>query len=655
MKKRKNGSCKKITAFSLAAAVILTGCGAQSDGAPTVEEYIQEAPTDSGGENMTDMSELLPIPSGSAEGSAAEAGTGEENMAPGSASGAADSAENATAEAESSAADDFASGASKEMQADGFSQNSAADVTGSGYNDLARGDAAQERKMEGIYDESAIKAPEGYLGSCYEYGDEIIVTENNEEYSKWQEKGYVDVMREPLSTFAADVDTASYSNLRRMIRDGWDLENLPEGSARIEEMLNYFSYDLAEPRGQEPFGVTTQIGKCPWNEEAELLLVGLKTQSVDYSLAPASNLVFLLDVSGSMNEPDKLPLLQESFTKLAENLSDKDRISIVTYATEDKIVLQGARGDEKRKIKKALNGLEAGGGTYGSKGIETAYALAEEYFIKGGNNRVILATDGDLNIGMTTEEELEELITEKKESGIFLSVLGFGTGNIKDNKMETLADKGNGNYAYIDCLREAEKVLSEEMTATLLTVCKDVKFQVEFNPDVVAAYRLLGYENRALDRQDFDDDEKDGGEIGAGHSVTVLYEIIPWEPLQKLSESEIEDLKYGSEYRKKLNETGRTPTNDSRTKEWLTVSVRYKKPAANVSRLLEYAIGDESYRADPSEDFLFAAAVAEFGLLASHSDYPEGASLSHVRKTLRGLDLDDVYKAEFLELVETVE
>lgn len=625
---KKKGLTTKITALGLTGAIVLTGCGATNE-APTVEEYIQESADDY---EQGSMKEGAGSTSPSA-GSAADNG-GNGSSSDGAAESPAAAAESPAAEAESGAAD----------------------MADSIYGDYARGGEMEKYKMEGIYEESAVKAPEGYLGSCYDYEDDYIVPQNNEEYSKWQEKGYVNVMQEPLSTFAADVDTASYSNLRRMIRDGWDLENLPEGSVRIEEMLNYFHYDFAEPKGQEPFGVTTQLGPCPWNEEAELLMIGLKTESVDYDYAPASNLVFLLDVSGSMGDPDKLPLLQESFATLTDNLTNKDRISIVTYAEEDKVVLQGARGDEKKKIKKALNSLVAGGGTYGSKGIERAYELAEEYFIEGGNNRIILATDGDLNIGMTTEEELEELISEKKESGIFLSVLGFGTGNIKDNKMETLADKGNGNYAYIDCLREADKVLLEEMTATLVTICKDVKFQVEFNPDIVEGYRLLGYENRALDRQDFDDDQKDGGEIGAGHSVTALYEIVLREPLRhNLTEDEISGLRYGNEYQKRLNETKKAPASEGKYKEWLTVSIRYKKPAGNVSQLLEYPVGYDSYRDEPSADFRFAAAVAEFGLLASHSQYPENASLTHVRKTLRELDFKDVYKIEFLELVEQME
>ena len=480
--------------------------------------------------------------------------------------------------------------------------------------------AAEETNREAMTERDNVKG--SYAESCYDYEWK----ENTEEYSKWEERGFRSVLKEPLSTFSADVDTASYSNLRRLLTEGYSLEELPRGAVRIEELLNYFSYNYEEPKGQEPFGVTTKLGACPWNEEAQLLMIGLKTEDIDYSQAPPSNLVFLLDVSGSMSHEDKLPLLQESFGLLAENLTEKDRISIVTYAGDDEVVLRGAAGNETRKIKKAINQLEAGGGTNGSKGIETAYEIAEENFIKGGNNRIILATDGDLNIGLTTEEELEELITEKKESGIYLSVLGFGAGNLKDNKMEVLADKGNGNYAYIDSLREARKVLVEEMTATLLTICKDVKLQVEFNPSVVSDYRLIGYENRALNREDFEDDTKDAGEIGAGHSVTVLYELILKEPITDLSEG-----------------------------EWLTLSIRYKKPAEDTSNLLRYPVSYEDYQSSPDDDFVFAAAVAEFGLLASDSAYAGDASLKHVRSALKGITLDDEYKEEFYELVKMAE
>ncbi len=507
-----------------------------------------------------------------------------------------------------------------------------------------------EKTEASACDEPATDDGDSYANSCYDYG---YTPSGTEEYSKWEEKGYSSVINEPLSTFSADVDTASYSNFRRLINDGYTLDSLPEGAVRVEEMLNYFSYDYNEPTGNEPFGVTTQISECPWNEEAQLLMIGLKTQDIDYSQAPPSNLVFLLDVSGSMSSEDKLPLLQDAFSLLTENLTSKDRVSIVTYAGDDTVVLRGVSGDKTNKIKRAINKLEAGGGTHGSKGIETAYQIAEENFIKGGNNRIILATDGDLNIGLTSEEELEELITEKKESGIFLSVLGFGTGNIKDNKMETLADKGNGNYSYIDCQREAKKVLVDEMTATLLTICKDVKFQVEFNPAVVSDYRLIGYENRMLNREDFDDDTKDAGEIGAGHSVTVLYELILKEPITTMSDKEIDNLKYKDNYKDEIEAAG--GTGKAISEEWLTLSIRYKKPAGDESSLLQYPIGYESYSAKPSDDFVFAAAVAEFGLLASHSNYPEDASVKTVIKALKGTDLNDEYKEEFYQLVKEAE
>lgn len=594
----------KLIAFGLTGVILLSGCGAKNDESGSKSEageYVLEEPTEQTSDEIADIPDSAEM---------------EEELAKSSEDGGVESLQ-----------DDYArSGGTKEEQK----------LAGTPVEDLYA-----ERE-------------DSYLDFCYDFtDDEIEYKGNSEEYSEWQEQGYVSVMAQPLSTFAADVDTASYSNMRRLIREGYDLESLPEGAVRIEELLNYFSYDYAEPVGNEPFGVMTQIGRCPWNDGAELVMIGLKTEDIDYSRAPASNLVFLLDVSGSMSDPDKLPLLQESFAELTDHLRKKDRISIVTYASEDKVVLEGARGDQRDKIKKALSSLEAGGGTFGSRGIEKAYELAEENFIEGGNNRIILATDGDLNIGMTSEEELEELISEKKESGIFLSVLGFGTGNIKDNKMETLADKGNGNYAYIDTLQEANKVLVEEMAATLLTICKDVKLQVEFNPDVVARYRLLGYENRVLDRQDFHDDTKDGGEIGAGHSVTALYEVILEEPLYGMREDEITDLKYGNAYRRKLDETSSIPFDSG--KEWLTISVRYKWPSGSKSELLEYPVGYECYQTKPSDDFVFAAAVAEFGLLASHSEYPEDASTEHVKNVLKKLDLRDEYRAEFLELVQEAE
>ncbi|MDE6218863.1 MAG: VWA domain-containing protein [Lachnospiraceae bacterium] len=466
---------------------------------------------------------------------------------------------------------------------------------------------------------------------------------NTEEYSAVEESGFKSVANEPLSTFSADVDTASYSNLRRMIETGYSMDMIPEGAVRIEEMLNYFSYDYQLPKKNEPFGVTTVIGECPWNEDAKLLQIGLKTQEIDFGEAPDSNLVFLLDVSGSMCTDDKLPLLQKSFSMLVQELGRKDTVSIVTYAGSDCVILEGESGDNQEEIIEAVNALEAGGSTNGADGIETAYALAEQYFIEGGNNRVILATDGDLNVGASSESELKKLITEKKESGVYLSVLGFGTGNIKDNKMETLADCGNGNYAYIDSIGEAKKVLVEQMGATLVTVAKDVKLQVEFNPAYIKGYRLLGYENRALATEDFDDDRKDAGEIGAGHMVTALYEIIPVDSEQKIPETELK-------YQNNKNDTG------VRNGEWLNLKIRYKEPDADESLLREYPVTEEDYESEPSEDFYFAAAVAEFGLMLRDSEYKGTASFENVRALLKKVDTDeDDYKDEFVYLVKKLQ
>ena len=466
---------------------------------------------------------------------------------------------------------------------------------------------------------------------------------NTEEYDSIRETGLQSVHNQPLSTFSVDVDTASYSNLRRMIEDGYSLQEIPSGAVRTEELLNYFTYDYNLPEGDEPFGVTTVLGDCPWNENAKLLQIGLKTEEIDFSEAPDSNLVFLLDVSGSMYSDDKLPLLQKSFAMLAEELTEKDRVSIVTYAGSDKVVLEGVSGDEKTKIIDALESLEAGGSTNGADGIETAYKLAGEYFIEGGNNRVILATDGDLNVGVSSESEMDELITEKKESGVFLSVLGFGTGNMKDNKMETLADRGNGNYVYIDSLSEAKKVLVEQMGATLVTVAKDVKLQVEFNPAYVKGYRLLGNENRMLQTEDFDDDKKDAGEIGAGHMVTALYEIIPVNSEQEIPETE---LKYQAESGNVGVENG----------EWLNLKIRYKAPDSDESRLCSYPVTEDAYMEQPGEDFYFAAAVAEFGLLVRDSEYKKDASFENVRELLKLVDTEsDEYKDEFVYLVKKLE
>lgn len=467
--------------------------------------------------------------------------------------------------------------------------------------------------------------------------EDIYYSGSGEEYNSYAENGFVAVSKEPLSTFSADVDTASYSNLRRMIKEGYIYD---EDAIRVEEMLNYFNYDYEGPTGREPFGVNVEIGKCPWNPNTSLMMVGMQTKDIDFSEGPNSNLVFLLDVSGSMNDPDKLPLMQQAFCMLAENLTRKDRVSIVVYAGEDAVILEGAKGNETSRIIEKITSLEAGGSTAGSAGIQAAYELAERYFIKGGNNRVILATDGDLNVGLTTEYELTELITKKRDSGIYLSVLGFGTGNIKDNNMEALADNGNGNYVYIDSVYEAKKVLVDELGANMVTVAKDVKFQVEFNPEQIKGYRLIGYENRVLATEDFEDDAKDAGEIGAGHSVTALYELVPVS-----SNMELDEKVTGSRY---------SSVDEKYKDELLTIKVRYKEPDKEESKLLTYPVTTRAYTNKTSDDWNFATCIAEFAMILKDSPYLENGSMNHLRKRLNRIEFDDGYKKEFKQLVNKV-
>ncbi len=469
--------------------------------------------------------------------------------------------------------------------------------------------------------------------------DDSDIQQDDEEYNYIKENGYTAVSSAPLSTFSADVDTASYTNVRRMIDDGMDV---PPDAVRIEEFINYFDYDYTDPADGEPFAVHTELSDCPWNDETELLMVGINTKGFDAVLdeRPAMNLVFLIDVSGSMYDDNKLPLVQKSFSMLTDNLTAADRVSIVTYAGSDEVVLEGADGNDRKKILRAINDLEAGGSTAGAAGINTAYDIAQKYFIDGGNNRVILATDGDLNVGLSSESELTRLIEEKRESGVFLSVLGFGTGNYKDNRLEALADYGNGNYSYIDSEKEAKKVLVDEMSGTLFTVAKDVKFQLEFNPANVKGYRLIGYENRVMAAEDFNDDTKDAGEIGAGHSVTVLYEIVPADSKMELGESE---LKYASDSEGVMGD------------ELLTVNIRYKEPEGSESKLLTYPVNKSLYSDKMSADMNFASCVAEFGMLLRNSRYIGDVTYKDVSAQLSKYDYsDDDYKDEFIYLVNTM-
>ncbi|MBO6016113.1 MAG: VWA domain-containing protein, partial [Lachnospiraceae bacterium] len=468
------------------------------------------------------------------------------------------------------------------------------------------------------------------------YYDPYVYPKEGETYQHMDENEFTDVARQPLSTFAADVDTASYSNLRRMITDGYAAWEIPEDAVRIEEMINYFQYDIPAPNNGDRFAVTAEMNTCPWNKDHKLMMVGMRTQQIDLSEAPASNLVFLIDVSGSMYDEDKLPLLQKSFCMLAENLTERDRISIVTYAGSDEIVLEGVKGNEYRRISNAINSLEAEGSTNGGEGIKTAYRLAEKYFIKGGNNRVLLATDGDLNVGITTQSGLEELIGQKKESGVYLSVLGFGEGNINDANMELLADKGNGNYAYIDSAFEANRVLVSQLGSTLFTVAKDVKLQVEFNPENVAGYRLIGYENRTMAAEDFNDDTKDGGEIGAGHCVAALYEILP----------------AGKESRLRYAGENAQKTETKFADEYCAVSIRYKEPDGDRSKLLTYPVKTKVDTDCSSDDLRFASCVAQVGMILKNSPHRGDSDLAEVAKELDRMQLTDESKKEFAYLVK---
>ncbi|MCH8822161.1 MAG: VWA domain-containing protein [Planctomycetes bacterium] len=448
---------------------------------------------------------------------------------------------------------------------------------------------------------------------------------SREAYARIVDNKFMRVGEQPLSTFSIDVDTASYANMRRFINGG----SLPPPDAvRIEELLNYFNYDYAGPTetDEHPFATHVEVAVCPWNSKHRLARIGIKGREIESDMRPATNLVFLLDVSGSMNQPNKLPLVKRSMQLLLNNLTVDDRVAIVVYAGASGLVLPSTYCTDKQVILSAIERLHAGGSTNGGAGIELAYNTAAQSFIEGGVNRVILCTDGDFNVGISSDGDLVRLIEEKRKSHIFLSVLGFGTGNWQDSKMEQLSNAGNGNFAYIDSLREANKVLVEEMGGTLVTIAKDVKIQIEFNPAVVSSYRLIGYENRVLAAQDFNDDTKDAGEIGAGHTVTALYEIVLVGDEEELTIADtppVDDLKYQEKV--KPNEAAKT------TGELMTVKLRYKEPEGDVSKLLEYPIMDEVIElADASADFKFASAVASFGMLLRGSPHKGNATFESV-------------------------
>ena len=462
---------------------------------------------------------------------------------------------------------------------------------------------------------------------------------NTEAYARIDENPFQTTQQHPLSTFSADVDTASYANTRRFLKDG---QLPPKDAVRLEEFINYFHYDLPPAPAGQPFSITTEVGASPWNTKYDIVRIGLKAPAIDDAKVPPRNLTFLIDVSGSMFSENKLPLLKRALLLLVDQLRPEDKVAMVVYAGNSGLVLPPTSGREKAAIRNALTALEAGGSTNGAAGIELAYETAQKNFVKGGINRVILCTDGDFNVGTTSEGDLTRLIEQKREKGVFLTVLGFGMGNLKDTTMEKLADRGNGNYAYIDGIEEARKVLVKEAGATLVTVAKDVKLQVEFNPTQVAGYRLVGYEKRLLKDEDFNDDKKDAGDIGAGHSVTALYEIIP--AGQSVPGAKVDALKY--------TKTSTAPTNSS---ELMTVKIRYKQPDGKTSKLLEQPVKSAAVPlAQTTTDFRWAVAVAGFGMMLRESPNRGNLSWDQVEKLAEGSVGPDTegYRRELLQLVK---
>lgn len=491
---------------------------------------------------------------------------------------------------------------------------------------------------------------QGYVSGVQLRGCVSLVPTNyytpsdTEEYGQFKENRFKSAGDEPLSTFSLDVDAASYSNVRRMINNG----QMPEKDAvRVEELINYFSYNYAKPTGEHPVNILTETTVCPWQTKHQLVRIGVKAKEIPSENLPASNFVFLLDVSGSMDQANKLPLVKSSIKLLVNNLREKDRVAIVVYAGAAGVALESTKGTDKQKILEAIDNLQAGGSTAGGEGIQLAYKIAEKNFIKQGNNRIILCTDGDFNVGVSDQNGLENLIEEKRKSGVFLTVLGYGMGNYKDNKLQTLAEKGNGNHAYIDNLQEANKVLVNEFGSTMYTVAKDVKIQVEFNPKYVNAYRLVGYESRLLNKEDFNDDTKDAGELGSGHTVTALYEIIP---------VGVENNYGGVDKLKYQNEKSKEKVEINNSNELLTVKLRYKEPDRNTSKKLEIPVMANVSKTSASTDLNFQMAVAMFGQLLKKSDFKGDATYDKVVELAKkGLDDDKYgYRREFIRLVESV-
>ncbi len=473
-------------------------------------------------------------------------------------------------------------------------------------------------------------------------GEGAEVSTGGESYAQVTDNPFRSAAKEPLSTFSIDVDTASYANVRRYLRGG---SLPPKDAVRIEELVNYFTYTYAKPKGETPFSVDAEVAACPWNSEHKLARIALKGREIPEQSRKPGNLVFLLDVSGSMSDANKLPLLKSGLKMLVQNLNAKDKVTIVVYAGAEGLALPPTPCTNKQTIIEALDRLESGGSTNAGAGIELAYKLAQENFIQGGVNRVILATDGDFNVGVTSQDALVQLIEQKAKQGVFLTVLGLGMGNYKDSTLELLADKGNGNYGYIDTEAEAKKMLVEQMGATLVTIAKDVKIQVEFNPAKVGAYRLVGYENRVLRAEDFTDDKKDAGEIGAGHNVTAFYELVPKgkEAGLKLGEVVATDVKPEFQFEKD---------------QIMVVKLRYKEPTGSTSKPLAFPIAD-AQRAwkEASADFRFAAAVAAYGLMLRDSPHKAKADWKLVHELAKGGLTTDPggYRAEFVELAKAAQ
>ena len=494
--------------------------------------------------------------------------------------------------------------------------------------------------------------PNAYKAGLSKVFDQLALVD--EQYEQPPENGFVTVEGEnALSTFSIDVDTASYANARRFLQQG---RLPPPAAVRLEEFINYFNYDYPQPEGQDPFSVQLDLAHCPWTPHHLLLRVGLKGKEINRQERPASNLVFLVDVSGSMSSDAKLPLLKRSLAMLVDQLTENDRISIVTYAGNAGVQLSPTSGDQKEKIQQVIRRLDAAGSTHGSAGIELAYELASQHFIDGGTNRVILATDGDLNVGITDDNALVDLISHHATSGTFLTVLGFGTGNLKDAKLEKLADHGNGHYRYIDSLREGHKVLIDDMSGNLITIAKDVKLQIEFNPAEIRSYRLLGYENRALATEDFSNDLVDAGDIGAGHTVTAFYELVPSSaPLSNTVSQQ--KLRYQQSPEAPVaNVPAAQPslTDAASTGEWLTLSLRYKQPDASASELLEIPFRDSLQPfEETSSDFRFAAAVTSFGMTLRNSKFRGNWNLATIESVAAQNLGEDAggYRAEFVDLV----